>query len=142
MRSAPRRLLVWGAVAVIGAAPGCSTGGKNAPSAAVTSAAGLTAAAPARPGTVSLSPAGVTTKIDVPAHSTEEEYFQACHAASIWMKGHPADRRLLVETYLAAVQKPGAVGPGTWNTPWAALSLPQQAGVIVAAKAAANDECG
>ena len=78
----------------------------------------------------------------MPAHSTEEEYFQACHAATIWMKGHPADRPLLVESYLAAVQKPGAVGPGTWNTAWVALSLPQQAGVIVAAKAAANGECG
>lgn len=142
MRRAPDRLLVWGAVAVIGAAPGCSSDETKAPAAAVTPSAAMTIAAPVRPSAISLSPGGVTTKIDVPAHSTEEEYFQACHAATIWMKGHPADRPLLVESYLAAVQKPGAVGPGTWNTAWVALSLPQQAGVIVAAKAAANGECG
>ena len=44
--------------------------------------------------------------------------------------------------YLAAVQAPGVVGAGTWNIAWAALPLARQAAVIVAAKAAANDECG
>lgn len=87
-------------------------------------------------------PAGVTTKINVPSHSTEEEYFQACHAAKTWMQGHPGDRTGLVERYLAAVQTPGVFGAGTWNIAWAALPLPRQAGVIVAARAAANDECG
>jgi hypothetical protein len=143
MRWAPSRLSVWGAVAVIGAAPavaGCSAVGKKPPP--LTPSSATTAAAAARPSTISLSPAGVTTKIDVPAHSTEEEYFQACHAANVWMHGHPGDREALVESYLAAVQQPGVVGPGTWNIAWAALSLPRQAGVIVAAKAAANDECG
>jgi hypothetical protein len=91
---------------------------------------------------VAISPAGVTTKINVPSYSTEEEYFQACHAAKTWMHSHPGDRAGLVESYLAAVQTPGAVGAGTWNIAWAALPLPRQAGVIVAAKAAANDECG
>ena len=85
---------------------------------------------------------GVTTKISVPARSTEEEYFQACHAAKMWMQGHPGDRQALVERYLAAVQAPGVVGAGTWNIAWAALPLARQAAVIVAAKAAANDECG
>ncbi len=143
MRWAPRRLSVWAVVAVLGAAPataGCSSVDKKSPPPAPSSA--TTAAAAAQPGTISLSPAGVTTKIDVPAHSTEEEYFQACHAATVWMHGHPGDRQALVESYLAAVQQPGVVGPGTWNVAWAALSLPRQAGVIVAAKAAANDECG
>ncbi len=121
---------------------GCASDEKKTPSAAVTPSAATTAAAAARPSGVSLSPAGVTTKIAVPAHSTEEEYSQACHAADAWMKDHPADRQVLVENYLAAVQRSGVVGPGTWNIAWAALSLPRQAGVIVAAKAAANDECG
>ncbi len=127
---------------MIGAVPGCSSGERKSPPAAVTPSSATTASAEAGPSTVSLSPAGVTTKIDVPAHSTEEEYFQACHAANIWMKGHPGDHQALVERYLSAVQQPGVTGPGTWNTAWAALSLPRQAGVIVAAKAAANDECG
>jgi hypothetical protein len=34
------------------------------------------------------------------------------------------------------------VGPGTWNLAWTALPLPRQAAVIVAAQAAARDECG
>ncbi|MGA8332339.1 MAG: lipoprotein LpqV [Mycobacterium sp.] len=140
MQWVPRRLAVWGTVAVIGAVPAmasCSTGETKSPLTPSSAPAAAT-----RPSTASLSPAGVTTKIDVPAHSTEEEYFQACHAANVWMHGHPGDRQALVESYLAAVQRPGVVGPGTWNITWAALSLPQQAGVIVAAKAAANDECG
>jgi hypothetical protein len=49
---------------------------------------------------------------------------------------------VLIEAYLAALQAPGAAGPGTWNTPWGALPLARQAAVIVAAQAAANDECG
>lgn len=100
------------------------------------------AAATAPPGVVALSPAGVTTRIKLPAQAGEEEYFQACHAAKTWMQGRPGDRRALIEAYLAAVQAPGAVGPGTWNTAWAALPLARQAAVIVAARAAANDECG
>jgi Putative lipoprotein LpqV len=100
------------------------------------------AAATAPSGVVAVSPAGVTTKITVPARSTEEEYFQACHAATVWMQGRQGDRQALIEAYLAAVQSPGAPGPGTWNTPWVALPLARQAAVIVAAQAAANDECG
>jgi hypothetical protein len=98
-------------------------------------------AAPLPPG-VSVSPAGVTTKINVPAQSTEEGYFQACHAATTWMQGHRGDPQTLIEAYLAAVQAPGVVGAGTWNIAWAALPLTRQAAVIVAARAAANNECG
>lgn len=89
-----------------------------------------------------MSPAGVTTRINVPARSSEEDYFQACHAAKTWMQGRPGEHQALIEAYLAAVQAPGAVGAGTWNTPWAALPLARQAAVIVAAQAAANGECG
>ena len=121
---------------------GCSADAEKGLPTSVTPPGTLKAAATVPRGVVSISPAGVTTKITVPARSTEEEYFQACHAAKTWMQGHPGDRAGLVERYLAAVQTPGVVGAGTWNIAWAALPLPRQAGVIVAAKAAAGDECG
>ena len=119
-------------------AGGCSSNDSKAPAVTPSSVTKAVAA----PGVVAMSPAGVTTKIDVPAHSTEEEYFQACHAATVWMQAHPGDKQALAERYLAAVQTPGAVGPGTWNIAWAALPLARQAGVIVAAHAAAGGECG
>jgi hypothetical protein len=121
---------------------GCSAADTLAPTASTTPQSTVTTVAAAAPGVVAISPAGTTTKINVPSYSTEEEYFQACHAAKTWMQGHHGDRTGLVESYLAAVQTPGVVGAGTWNIAWAALPLPRQAGVIVAAKAAANDECG
>jgi hypothetical protein len=127
---------MWGTVAVLTA--GCSANDSQAPPVTPSSATRAIAA----PGVVGMSPAGVTTKIDVPAHSTEEEYFQACHAATGWMQAHPGDKQTLAERYLAAVQTPGVVGPGTWNIAWAALPLARQAGVIVAAHAAAGGECG
>jgi putative lipoprotein LpqV len=135
--------LVWCAVVVAAAGPaGCSAHtDKGAPGSGIGPATNE-AATPVPPGVVALSPAGVTTQIKVSARSTEEEYFQACHAAKTWMQGRRGDRQALIEAYLAAVQAPGAVGAGTWNTPWAALPLARQAAVIVAAKAAANDECG
>jgi hypothetical protein len=132
---------MWGTVALLTAASamtGCSADGTKAPH----PSSATKAAATPKPGVVSTSPAGVTTKIDVPAQSTEEEYFQACHAATLWMQGHPGEAQTLAERYLAAVQTPGVVGPGTWNIAWAALPLPRQAGVIVAAHAAADNECG
>ena len=136
---------MWGPVAILAAATamtGCSADRPKPPTAATTPSSAVKTEAAAAPGVVAVSPAGVTTKINVPSYSTEEEYFQACHAAKTWMLGHPGDRAGLVERYLAAVQTPGVVGAGTWNIAWAALTLPRQAGVIVAAKAAANDECG
>lgn len=127
---------MWGTVAVLTA--GCSANDSQAPPVTPSSATRAIAA----PGVVGMSPAGVTTKIDVPAHSTEEEYFQACHAAKVWIGGRQGDRQELIEAYLAAVQAPGAHGAGTWNTPWSALTLARQAAVIVAAQAAGNGECG
>jgi hypothetical protein len=132
-------------VAVLTAASvmtGCSATGTKGPTVSTSPSSTVTTAAAVAPGVVAISPAGVTTKINVPSYSTEEQYFQACHAAKTWMQGHPGDRAALVESYLATVQTPGFVGAGTWNIAWAALPLPRQAGVIVAANAAANDECG
>jgi hypothetical protein len=121
---------------------GCSATGTKAPPISTSPSSTVTTAAATAPGVVAISPAGVTTKINVPSYSTEEEYFQACHAAKTWMQDHPGDWAGLVERYLAAVQTAGVAGAGTWNIAWAALPLPRQAGVIVAARAAANDECG
>jgi hypothetical protein len=123
------------------AVAGCSADpNKAAPSSPASP--GTKQAAAMQPGAVAVSPAGVTTKINVPARSTEEQYFQACHAAKMWMQGRQGDRQMLIMAYLAAVQAPGAHEAGTWNTPWAALPLVRQAAVIVAARAAADDECG
>lgn len=116
---------------------GCSASGDNQAAPPVASPGNEV-----RPGAVAVSPAGVTTRVDVPAASTEEEYFQACHAAKMWMQDRAGDRHSLIEPYLASVQTPGASGAGTWNTTWTKLSPARQAAVIVAVHAAANDECG
>jgi hypothetical protein len=132
-------------MAAMSAVAGCSAGAhKAAPNSIAPPGLPGTkqAVATQPPGVVAVSPAGVTTKINVPARSTEEEYFQACHAATVWMQGRQGDRQALIEAYLAAVQAPGAHEAGTWNTPWAVLPLARQAAVIVASRAAADDECG
>jgi Putative lipoprotein LpqV len=120
---------------------GCSHGaqnGKTAPSTARPSAA----PGPAPSGAIGLSPAGVTTRVDVPADSTEEEYFQACHAAKVWMEAQPRTGESLFEPYLAMVQASPTGAAGSWNARWSELTLARQAAVITAARAAANDECG
>lgn len=98
------------------------------------------AAAPT-PAQVEVSPGGVTTVVNAPASSTEEEYYQACHWAREWMKDKPGDPLAQIEPYLAMVQASATGENGTWNTPWAQLTPQRQAGVIVAAKAAAEDGC-
>jgi hypothetical protein len=128
---------MWGMVAAATAA-GCSAGGPK-PSTSSVPPAVSHASPTARPG---VSSGGVTTRVDAPAQSTEEEYFQACHAAKTWMQNTPGDPQTHFERYLAAVQLPHVVGPGTWNVAWERLSPARQAAVIVAARAAANDECG
>jgi Putative lipoprotein LpqV len=87
----------------------------------------------------------VTTRVDVPAESTEEEYFQACHAARLWMDAQPATvgtGNSLIEPYLAMLQASPSGEAGSWNIRWADLGLARQAGVITAAQAAANAGCG
>ena len=147
MRWCGHRPLLWGAVIVatgLLAITGCSHGAPNgeiAPSSARPSGIprGPTSAPP---GAVGLSPAGVTTRVDVPADSTEEEYFQACHAAKIWMEAQPRTGASLFEGYLAMVQASPSGTAGSWNVRWSDLTLARQAALITAARAAANDECG
>ena len=85
-----------------------------------------------------VSPDGVTTVVDVPSEATENQYGQACLAAKRWFDENPEP----VEAYLKTVQADGAVGPATFDTSWADLTPAQQAGVIMAANAAARGECG
>jgi hypothetical protein len=129
---------------LIGVAGGtaCSHGATNGkPTPAPSRSSAAPAGAP--PGAVGLSPAGVTTRIDVPADSTEEEYFQACHAAKVWMDAQPRTAGAsLLEPYLAMIQASPTGTAGTWNARWSDLTLARQAAVLTAARAAAGDECG
>jgi len=84
----------------------------------------------------------VTTRVDVPANSTEEEYFQACHAAKVWMEAQPKAGGTTFEPYLAMVQASPSGTAGSWNVRWTDLTLARQAALITAAHAAANEECG
>ena len=58
-------------------------------------------------GAIGVSPGGVTTKIDVPAQSTEEQYAQACLAAKDWMGSKGGDPHTLVEPYLRVMERRG-----------------------------------
>jgi hypothetical protein len=96
----------------------------------------------AAPGAVGVSPDGVTTAVGTPAESTEDEYFQACHAAKTWMLEQGGDQKAQFEPYLKNLQSTDAAGPGTFGTPWSQLTPARQSAVIVAADAAADDLCG
>jgi len=132
-------LLAAGLIGLPGAV-GCSPdAGSGKPTPASVAPPSSTPSAP--PGAIGLSPAGVTTRVDVPANSTEEEYFQACHAAKVWMDAQPKTGESLFEPYLAMVQASPSGTAGSWNARWADLNLARQAAVITAARAAASDEC-
>lgn len=94
------------------------------------------------PGAIGVAPGGVTTRVDAPAESTEEEYFQACHAAKVWMDSQGGTGETLIEPYLGMVQASASGVAGSWNKRWTDLGPPRQAAVIVAAQAAARGECG
>lgn len=139
-----------GAVAVAGLSllVGCSSGDdkdQSQESSAPATTATTTAESPtptAAPGEVAVSPGGVTTAVGADAQSTEEEYFQACHAAKVWMDEKGGDPKAQIEPYLASLQAPDAApGPGTYNKPWAELEPARQAAVIVAVQAAADQLC-
>ncbi|KAA1248252.1 hypothetical protein F0Q45_21635 [Mycobacterium simiae] len=132
-------------VASLSVIAGCSRGGGNgkvaSPSAKLSTPT-PTAASSLAPGVIGVSPTGVTTRVDVPAESSEEEYFQACHAAKLWMETQPAAGAALIEPYLGMVQAAQFGVAGSWNIRWADLTPARQAAVIVAAVAAANNGCG
>jgi Putative lipoprotein LpqV len=129
------------ALSVVSGCSHSSVGGK-ATSPPAQSSAVPNSPGPVPQGAIGVSPAGVTTRVDVAADSTEEQYFQACHAAKLWMDGQPNTGEPLIEPYLAMVQASPSGSAGSWNIRWADLTLARQAAVITAARAAANDECG
>lgn len=145
MRSYPISAAAVLAVLLAGCSSG-SGGGDATPSS--TAAGGATTTTTtlqthtAEPGATGVSPNGVTTAVGAPAQSTEDEYFQACHAAKVWMQQRGGDQKAQFEPYLESVQKSDAAGPGTFDTPWSRLPPARQAAVIVAADAAADDLCG
>ena len=147
MRRHPRRFPIGTAVRVVAltvALAGCSSGGGEphtslAPDPSP-SAPGPDGGSPGQQA-IGVSPGGVTTKIDVPAQSTEEQYAQACLAAKQWMDAQGGDRTNLVEPFLKDLQNSTASGPATFNTSWAQLSPAQQAAVIIAVQAASVGGC-
>lgn len=90
---------------------------------------------------VGVSPGGVTTRINVPAQSTEEQYAQACMATKEWMAAKGGDPQSMVEPFLKELQSSTSTGPATFSSAWAELSTAQQAAVIIAVQAAADGGC-
>jgi putative lipoprotein LpqV len=132
---------------------GCSSGSDRGESTATTSGpSSMAVTTPttsptfenrtAAPGALGVSPNGVTTAVGTPAQSTEDEYFQACHAAKVWMTERGGDQKAQFEPYLKDLQSTDAAGPGTFGSPWSQLPAARQSAVIVAAEAAADDLCG
>lgn len=133
-------------LAAVTALAGCSSGGESAlPTEAPAATSATTETTPARtaePGAVGTSPDGVTTAVGAPAESTEDEYFEACNAARLWITERGGDPKTQVEPYLAELQRSDSAGPGTFGTPWSQLEPGRQAAVIVAVEAAADQLCG
>lgn len=130
-------LLALPAIALLGCA-------QDSPGQAVAAeppaAAGPPVALPGNPA-AEVSAAGVTTGMNVPAESTEEQYAKACVAAKDWMTARGGDPKGLVEPFLAEVQTSNSVTPATFGTGWADLTDPQRSAVIVAVLAAADGGC-
>jgi len=134
-----------GAAAFTGAAAlllvGCASGpGGKAPAAAPAAPAEQPAAAAGSPA-IGVSPGGVTTRIDEPAQSTEEQYGQACLTTRGWMDARGGDPHDLIEPYLQELQTSKESSPSTFKKTWAELSSAQQAAVIIAVRAAADGGC-
>jgi hypothetical protein len=83
----------------------------------------------------------VTTRIDEPAQSTEEQYGQSCLASKDWMTAKGGDPHDMVEPLLKELQGSKNASPMTFAKTWAELSTAQQAAVIIAVRAAADGGC-
>lgn len=120
---------------------GCSSGGGSTATPVASPPSAEQPAAESGTGEIARSAGGITTKIDVPAQSTEEQYAQACLATKEWMTAKGGDPHALVEPYLAELQTTAGPGPSTFKKTWAELSDPQRAAVIIAVRAAADGGC-
>lgn len=96
---------------------------------------------PSAGGPIGKSPSGVTTRIDEPAQSTEEQYAQSCLAAKDWLGSKGGDPHDQIEPLLKEIQGSKDSGPITFKKTWAELNTAQQAAVIVAVGAAADGGC-
>lgn len=123
---------------------GCSAGSggnaNKAPSVASSQPAGQPSA-PSEGDAIGMSPDGVTTRIDEPAQSTEEQYGQSCLAAKDWITAKGGDPHAQVEPLLKEVQGAKEASPVTFRKTWQELSSAQQAAVIIAVRAAADGGC-
>lgn len=123
---------------------GCSNGGGGKGGNSSPAAQSAPSAAPESPsagGPIGISAGGVTTRIDEPAQSTEEQYAQACLAAKDWIGSKGGDPHDHVEPLLKEIQGSKDPSPMTFKKTWADLSTAQQAAVIVAVRAAADGGC-
>ena len=121
---------------------GCSsrTAEKSPPAAPEPLSEQPAAATPGGP-SIGISSGGVTTRIDEPAQSTEEQYAQACVAAKDMLSARGDEPQGQVEPLLQEVQKSTDPSPVTFKKTWAELSTAQQAAVIIAVNAAADGGC-
>ena len=137
-----RRLLSGAALLMAAVAmTACSSGDTGKPSAVAPVPSAEQPAADPGSGPIGISPGGVTTRIDVPAQSTEEQYAQACLATKDWMSAKGGDPHTLVEPYLKELQGSSESGPSTFRKAWAELDDAHRAAVIIAVKAAADGGC-
>jgi hypothetical protein len=145
MRAHPRHAVAAVASVCLGALVACSSGSESTPATPSnplsTTTVSTSPTHTAAPGAVEVSPGGVTTGVGAPAESTEEEYFQACHAAKVWMDQHGGDPKSQIEPYLASLQSTDSTGPATFGTPWSKLTPARQSAAIVAVQAAADALC-
>lgn len=120
---------------------GCSSGGGGKPTAVAPVPGAEQAQSDQGSGPIGMSPGGVTTRIDVPAQSTEEQYAQACLAAKEWISGKGGDPHSQVEPFLKELQGSQKSGPATFKKTWAELDDAHRAAVIIAVRAAADGGC-
>lgn len=144
MRRYRCRPLLASAAVVTAALMACSPGGGGhatsaAPAPSTRPQQSAEEATPTEP--IGISPDGVTTRVDVPAESTEDQYAQACMAAKTWMESRGGDPTTLVEALLKDIQSSNQPGPSTFNSTWPQLSTAQQAAVIIAVRAASQGGC-
>lgn len=123
---------------------GCASGAEKADKAEMTpgkAEQGAPSAQPPGNAAIGVSPGGVTTRVDEPAQSTEEQYAQSCLATKAWMDAKGGDPQELIEPYLKDLQASKDAGPSTFNKTWAELRPAQQSAVIIAVQAAADGGC-
>ena len=140
MQSTRYRRLTVIALALGLTVTGCSSAEKKAETVPLRPPSGQPTAEPGS-GPIGVSADGVTTRVNVPAQSTEEQYAQACLAAKDWMGAKDGDPRTLVEPYLKEIQTSSEAGRATFGKTWPELTDAQRAGVIIAVNAAADGGC-